>query len=126
MNDFCEIFFRFCVYEHRFGPYFVGTIVAGLDTDKNGVTKPYISGTDLIGAIESPPDFVTAGSASNQLMGICEALWKENMTPDELFECISQSLMNAVDRDGISGWGASVWIVEKHQITKRTLKGRMD
>jgi len=114
------------LYEHRFGPYFVGTIVAGLDTDRNGVTKPYISGTDLIGAIESPPDFVTAGSASNQLMGICEALWKENMTPDELFECISQSLMNAVDRDGISGWGASVWIVEKNQITKRTLKGRMD
>lgn len=114
------------LYEHRFGPYFVGTIVAGLDTDRNGVTKPYISGTDLIGAIESPPDFVTAGSASNQLMGICEALWKENMTPDELFECISQSLMNAVDRDGISGWGASVWIVEKDQITKRTLKGRMD
>merc|ERR1712127_820826 len=93
------------LYEHRFGPYFVGTIVAGLDTDRNGVTKPYISGTDLIGAIESPPDFVTAGYASNQLMGICEALWKENMTPDELFECISQSLMNAVDRDGISGWG---------------------
>jgi len=114
------------LYEHRFGPYFVGTIVAGLDTDRNGVTKPYISGTDLIGAIEAPPDFVTAGSASNQLMGICEALWKENMTPDELFECISQSLMNAVDRDGISGWGASVWIVEKNQITKRTLKGRMD
>merc|ERR1739848_208657 len=114
------------LYEHRFGPFFIGSIVAGLDTDKNGVTKPYISGTDLIGAIESPPDFVTAGSASNQLMGICEALWKENMTPDELFECISQSLMNAVDRDGISGWGASVWIVEKHQITKRTLKGRMD
>ena len=65
------------LYEHRFGPYFVGTIVAGLDTDKNGVTKPYISGTDLIGAIESPPDFVTAGSASNQLMGICQT-WKHH------------------------------------------------
>lgn len=114
------------LYEHRFGPFFVSTIVAGLDTDKNGVTKPYISGTDLIGAAASPEDFITAGASSDQLMGICEALWRPKMKPDELFECISQSLLNAVDRDGKSGWGVSVWVVEKDKITKRTLKGRMD
>ena len=29
------------LYEHRFGPYYVSTIVAGLTTDKDGRTKPY-------------------------------------------------------------------------------------
>ena len=28
-----------------------------------------------------------------------------------LFECISQSLMNAVDRDAVSGWGAVVTVM---------------
>merc|ERR1712088_883466 len=71
-------------YEHRFGPFFVSTIVAGLETDKNGVTKPYISGTDLIGACGYPEDFITAGASSDQLMGICEALWRPKMKQDGL------------------------------------------
>lgn len=46
--------------------------------------------------------------------------------PDELFETISQSLLNAVDRDALSGWGAHVYIIEKDKVTKRLLKGRQD
>merc|ERR1712004_714080 len=70
--------------------------------------------------------FVTTGPASDQLMGICEALWQPKMSPDDLFECVSQSILNAVDRDGKSGWGAVVYIIEKEKVTKRILKGRMD
>lgn len=114
------------LYEHRFGPFYVSTIIAGLTTNKDGQTTPYISGTDLIGACGIPEDFITAGSASDQLMGICEALWRPKLKPDDLFEVISQSVMNAVDRDGISGWGVSVWVVTKDTITKRVVKGRMD
>lgn len=114
------------LYEHRFGPFFVSTIIAGLHTDKNGVTKPYISGTDLIGATGNPEDFITAGNGSDQLMGICEALWRPKMSPDELFECISQSILNAADRDAKSGWGVTVYIVEKDQVTKKVVKQRMD
>jgi 20S proteasome subunit beta 3 len=46
--------------------------------------------------------------------------------PDELFECISQALLSAVDRDALSGWGAHVYIIEKDKVTKRLLKGRQD
>jgi len=46
--------------------------------------------------------------------------------PDELFETISQALLNAVDRDALSGWGAHVYIIEKDKVTKRLLKGRQD
>merc|ERR1711972_913507 len=91
------------LYERRFGPFFVEPIVAGLDP----VTfKPYI--------------------CNMQLMGMCETLREPNMKPDELFECISQAVMNAMDRDAISGWGAVVHIIEKDKVTTRTLKTRMD
>lgn len=31
--------------------------------------------------------------------------------PDDLFETISQALLNAVDRDAVSGWGGVVHIM---------------
>ena len=31
--------------------------------------------------------------------------------PEDLFETISQALLNAVDRDALSGWGAIVHVM---------------
>lgn len=58
-----------------------------------------------------PDDFVVAGTCSEQLYGMCEALWEPDLAPNELFESISQALINACDRDAISGWGAVVHIM---------------
>ncbi|KAF9918925.1 Proteasome subunit beta type-3 [Lobosporangium transversale] len=44
--------------------------------------------------------------------------------PEELFETISQSLMNAVDRDCLSGWGAEVTVITPDKIITRTLRTR--
>ncbi|XP_016129166.1 proteasome subunit beta type-3-like [Sinocyclocheilus grahami] len=44
----------------------------------------------------------------------------------DLFETISQAMLNAVDRDAVSGMGVVVHVVEKDKITTRTLKARMD
>ena len=57
---------------------------------------------------------------------MCEAVWKPDMEPEDLFETISQALLSAVDRDALAGWGAIVHIIEKDHVTTRTLKGRMD
>ncbi|KNZ50017.1 proteasome subunit beta type [Puccinia sorghi] len=110
------------LYQKRFGPYFVEPVVAGLDS-KN---EPFIAATDLIGCINFAKDFVVSGTASSKLFGMAEALWEPNLAPEDLFETISQTLLNAVDRDAYSGWGAVVWIIEANQVTKRVLKGRMD
>lgn len=96
------------LYEKRFGPFFVEPIVAGLDPH---TYKPFVCNMDLIGCINEPEDFVVGGTASQQLYGMCEALWEPNMGPEELFETISQALMNAFDRDAGSGWGATVYIM---------------
>lgn len=71
-------------------------------------------------------DFVVSGTASDKLFGMAEALWEPNLEPEDLFETISQSLMNAMDRDAYSGWGAVVWVIQKDQVIKRVLKSRMD
>ncbi|KAI9663516.1 MAG: proteasome core particle subunit beta 3 [Alyxoria varia] len=111
------------LYERRFGPWFVSPVVAGLD-GKTG--DPFICGFDSIGCIDYAKDFIVSGTASDQLFGTCEGLWEEGLEPEELFETVSQALLNATDRDALSGWGAHVYIIEKDKVTKRLLKGRQD
>lgn len=91
----------------RFGPYFVEPVVAGID--KKG--KPFICAMDLIGAPVFAEDFVVSGTASEELYGTCESLYTPNLGPEELFETVSQALLAAVDRDCLSGWGATVHIM---------------
>jgi len=111
------------LYERRFGPYFVEPVIAGLDT-KTG--EPFVASLDLIGCPMETEDFVVSGTCTEQMYGMCESLWEPDMEPDDLFETISQALLNAVDRDAVSGWGAVVHIIEKDKVTTRTLKARMD
>ncbi|KAM7536997.1 hypothetical protein Aperf_G00000063006 [Anoplocephala perfoliata] len=110
------------LYERRFGPYFVEPIVVGIDPVTN---EPFVGGMDLIGStLES--EFVVAGSSTEQLYGMCETLWEEDMDSAKLFECISQCILNAMNRDCISGLGARIYLIEKDNVTISDLKGRMD
>ncbi|XP_064617283.1 proteasome subunit beta type-3 [Liolophura sinensis] len=111
------------LYERRFGPYFAEPVIAGLDPKTHA---PYIASMDLIGCPMVTDDFVVSGTCSEQMYGMCESLWEPNLEPDDLFETISQALLNAVDRDAVSGWGAIVHIIEQDKVTTRTLKARMD
>lgn len=111
------------LYEKRFGPYFIEPIIAGIDP-KTGET--YIGSADLIGCHTEPEDFVVAGTCAEQLYGMCETLWEPDLSPEDLFEAISQSLLNACERDAISGWGGTVYIITKDSVTVKELKARMD
>ena len=111
------------LYERRFGPFFIEPIIAGLDPK---TTVPFVASLDLIGCPMVTDDFVVSGTCSEQMYGMCESLWEPNLAPDDLFETISQALMNAFDRDCMSGWGAVVYIIEKDKVTRRLLKTRMD
>ena len=111
------------LYERRFGPYFIEPVIAGLEPKTN---KPFICSLDLIGCPMETEDFVVAGTCAEQLYGMCESLWEPDMDADTLFEATSQALLNAQDRDAVTGWGGVVHIIEKDKVTTRTLKGRMD
>merc|ERR1712003_304475 len=110
------------LYEKRFGPYFTEPVIAGLDKDHN----PFMCAFDFIGAMSKNDEFVVSGTSSEQLYGVCESFWREGMDKDELFECIAQCLLSAVDRDCLAGWGGIVHVITPTEIITKKLKGRMD
>ncbi|XP_020556829.1 proteasome subunit beta type-3 isoform X2 [Oryzias latipes] len=111
------------LYERRFGPYYIEPVIAGLDPKS---FEPFICSLDLIGCPMVTEDFVVSGTCSEQMYGMCESLWEPDLEPEDLFETISQAMLNAVDRDAVSGMGVVVHVIEKDKITTRTLKARMD
>jgi 20S proteasome subunit beta 3 len=110
------------LYEHRFGPFFTEPVIASLQPDGS----VYLCTTDLIGAASEPADYVVGGTCSESLHGVCEAMWQPDLGPEELFEVAAQAMLSAVDRDCLSGFGATAYIVTKDKITKRVLAGRKD
>ncbi len=110
------------LYEQRFGPWFMEPIIASLD--KEG--KVYLCGMDLIGAPCEPQDYIVAGTCADSLHGMCESLWRPNLEPEELFEIACQSLLSGLDRDCLSGYGATVKLVTKDKVITRRVKGRQD
>ena len=81
---------------------------------------------DLIGAPVVTNDFVVGGTCNEQLYGVCEAMYRPNLEPEDLFETISQCLLAAVDRDCLSGWGAIVHVITPTEVITRELKSRKD
>lgn len=82
------------LYEKRFGPWFVGPVVAGVMPPKEeeeveggegkgggggGGGEPFICGFDSIGCIDFAKDFIVSGTASDQLFGTCEGLWEPDL-----------------------------------------------
>ena len=112
------------LYDHRFGPFYVEPIVVGLDIKDN--YKPYVATYDSIGCITQSGEFHVAGTATDQLYGVCEAFYKKNMDSDQLFETCSQCLLSGINRDCFSGWGAVVFLLVPGKIICKRLKCRQD
>ncbi len=60
------------------------------------------------------------------MFGMAEGLWEPDLEPEDLFETISQTLLGALERDALSGWGAIVRIITKDKVIERTLRSRQD
>ncbi|KAI5149735.1 20S proteasome subunit beta 3 [Enteropsectra breve] len=115
-------FISYFLYSRRGSPLYTSPVIIGLDS-KN---KPYVCGMDCIGAKSEPESFIATGTASENLMGMCEALWREEMDPEDLFTTSVQAFLNSIDRDCLSGWGAECVIITPDEHIKRKVKGRCD
>ncbi|XP_030386079.1 proteasome subunit beta type-3-like [Scaptodrosophila lebanonensis] len=111
------------LYEHRFGPYYVEPIVAGLDPI---TSEPYVCRLDHYGCCNKCDDFAVSGTCFEQLYGICESLWSPNMDQNELFNVTAHAIVSACNRDAMSGFGATIYVMDKDKLVERTLKMRMD
>ncbi|TDG48845.1 hypothetical protein AWZ03_004748 [Drosophila navojoa] len=111
------------LYQHRFAPFHVESIVAGMDPY---TLEPYLCNMDLLGWSTVSSDFVVVGTCTEQMIGTCESLWEPNMDADRLFEAISRAMISAGCRDTISGCGMKVYLIEHDKVTVRLVKTRMD
>lgn len=97
------------LYEHRWAPFFVSPVVVGLDVNDNN--KSYIASYDSIGCMNISEGFQLAGTSQDLLFGTCEAFFKQDMEPEQLFETISNCLVSSIERDCLSGWGGIVYVM---------------
>ena len=76
------------------------------------IQKPYLCGTDMLGAQSTSTSFVCSGVASRSLHGTAEALWKPNLDGEELVEVCGRAFVSALERDILSGYGAVVYLIQ--------------
>ena len=76
------------------------------------IQKPYLCGTDMLGAQSTSTSFVCSGVASRSLHGTAEALWKPNLDGEELVEICGRAFVSALERDILSGYGAVVYLIQ--------------
>lgn len=76
------------------------------------IQKPYLCGTDMLGAKSTSQTFICSGVASKSLHGTAEALWKPDLDGEELVEVCGKAFVSALERDILSGYGAVVYLIQ--------------
>ena len=99
------------LYERRWAPLPVETVIAGLETTPTGKLEPFLASADDIGGLIITKDFVVIGSARQKLAKAARCMWQPDLEPEDLFETISQTLMDAIGRDALAGRGAVVHVM---------------
>ncbi|CAM9440606.1 unnamed protein product [Heterosigma akashiwo] len=101
---------------------FVTPVIAGLDAGD----EPFLCMQDSLGAPVNSKDFVVCGTSSDSLFGICEAMYKENLSTDELFEVVEKCIISALERDCLGGYGAFIHMITPDGILTREISCRND
>jgi len=78
------------------------------------IQRPFLCGTDMLGAQSTSDSFVCSGLASRSLHGTAEALWRPNLEGEELVEVCGRAFVSALERDCLSGYGAVVYLIQAH------------
>lgn len=119
------------LYGRRQSPYYVEPLVVGLELVESAIDdsdtaspitikeghaaaatyRPYLCSLDVIGAKSESTAFVCAGAASDSLFGTAEALWRPELSADELRDVCTQAFLSALERDCFSGYGAFVYTI---------------
>ena len=76
------------------------------------VQRPYLCTTDMLGAQSTSSSFVASGVASRSLYGTAEALWRPDLSGEELVEVCGRAFLSALERDCLSGYGVVIYLIE--------------
>ena len=108
------------LYEYRESPFYLMPAVIGLE---NG--KPILVNYDSIGTYSGNENFVFQGSSGVNMASLCESMYKDDMSPQELFDALSNIIMGGIDTDILAGWGVIVYIMTEKGIEAKYLKTKM-
>ena len=110
------------LHSARFAPYFVQTLLGGVDTK-----GPKIYSLDPSGGL-IPDDFISTGSGSVFAYGVLEDRYSKDLTVDEGIDVAIRALKSAMERDTYSGNGILVSIVKTDggykELTKEEIQER--
>lgn len=134
------------LYQRKQAPYYVEPLVVGLDkttSDNDGSKgadaqsvaeegggrckyRPFLCSMDMAGAVSESKAFVCCGAATNSLYGTCEALWRPDLSQQELLQVCGKAFLSALERDCLSGYGAVIYLVTPSGIEEYDIIGRND
>ena len=109
------------LYKNRFAPFYVHSVVCGLDENGDGVCAGY----DSIGAY-SIVKFASAGRCDDGLSGMIESFYREDLEPEELVNVVAQALNAASERCMFTGFGMEVYLLTKDELKHYVFKTRQD
>jgi 20S proteasome subunit beta 3 len=132
------------LYHRRQSPYFVEPLIVGLDLSNKKSTEtstlsnemsedsihsnciPFLCSMDMIGAQSVSQSFICGGTATKSLYGTAEALWQPNLEEDQLIRVCGMAFLSALERDCLSGYGATIYLINSKGITEYELASRND
>lgn len=91
------------------------------EASSGSALAPFLCSQDSLGAPMVTHDFVASGTCSASLIGLCEALWRPDLPPDELWQLAARCLLGAMERDCLSGAGAVVHLITADGVTSYEL-----
>lgn len=116
MNGLSNMYSNILHGQFRTGfPYFVGTLIAGVDD-----TGGYIYNFDGSGSI-SYDAYTTTGSGSPYAAGVLEVMWKEDMDEEEAIKVAAMAVRSAVIKDIASGDGMTLFVITKKGMRELTM-----
>ncbi|MEM4280634.1 MAG: hypothetical protein QW470_01840 [Candidatus Caldarchaeum sp.] len=90
------------LFGNRFFPYFMETIVGGVDRE-----GPHVIVLDPLGSMIED-DYAVVGTGAEIAVGVIENLYKRDMGPAEVYELAAKSIKASISRDAGSGNGIDI------------------
>lgn len=120
------------LYNKRFFPYYVSTLVAGLDADGNGIVFHY----DPVGSMEELKYSTTGSSSALLLPFLDHQVGEKNIKPElkrtqplnlqEAVKIVKDCFISASERDIYCGDGIDLQIITPQGITHESVSLRRD
>ncbi|MEM1946453.1 MAG: hypothetical protein QW614_00735 [Candidatus Caldarchaeum sp.] len=90
------------LFGNRYFPYFMETIVGGVDRD-----GPHVVVLDPLGSMIED-DYAVVGTGAEIAVGVIENLYRRDMGPSEVYELAAKSIKASMSRDAGSGNGIDI------------------